>query len=77
MMIRTRSISCAPICRPKLPPVSVRKAGADHVMLGTDYPFDMGHYDPLSQIEGVTSLSDEARVAIRGGTAARLLKLDS
>ena len=55
----------------------VQQMGPDHVVIGTDYPFDMGHYDPLSQIEGVTSLSDEARVAIRGGTAARLLKLDS
>jgi aminocarboxymuconate-semialdehyde decarboxylase len=54
----------------------VQQMGADHVLVGTDYPFDMGHYDPLGQIDGVTSLSEEAKDAIRGGTAARLLKLD-
>lgn len=54
----------------------VQQMGPDHVVVGTDYPFDMGHYDPLAQIDGVTSLSDEERVAIRGGTAAKLLKLD-
>jgi aminocarboxymuconate-semialdehyde decarboxylase len=50
--------------------------GADHVVVGTDYPFDMGHYDPLGQIDDVTSLSDSDRELIRGGTAARLLKLE-
>ena len=54
----------------------VQQMGADHVVVGTDYPFDMGHYDPLAQIDGVTTLSDDEREAIRGGTAARLLKLD-
>jgi aminocarboxymuconate-semialdehyde decarboxylase len=54
----------------------IQQMGADHVVVGTDYPFDMGHYDPLGQIDGVTSLSEDDRVAIRGGTAARLLKLD-
>ena len=50
--------------------------GADHVVVGTDYPFDMGHYDPLGQIDEARTLSGEDREAIRGGTAARLLKLD-
>jgi aminocarboxymuconate-semialdehyde decarboxylase len=54
----------------------IQQMGADHVVVGTDYPFDMGHYDPLGQIDDVTSLSDSDRELIRGGTAARLLKLE-
>jgi aminocarboxymuconate-semialdehyde decarboxylase len=46
------------------------------VVIGTDYPFDMGHYDPLDQIAS-TALDDSVRDAIRGGTAAKLLKLDA
>ncbi|MGH2685453.1 MAG: amidohydrolase family protein, partial [Actinomycetota bacterium] len=54
----------------------VQQMGVDHVVIGTDYPFDMGYYDPLGQIDATTTLSDEDRDAIRGRTAARLLKLD-
>jgi aminocarboxymuconate-semialdehyde decarboxylase len=54
----------------------VQQMGADHVVVGTDYPFDMGHYDPLGQIES-TSLSEEVREKIRSRTAAKLLKLDA
>lgn len=52
----------------------VRQMGADHVMIGTDYPYDMGHYQPLDQIRKA-DLTDEQRAQIIGGTAARLLKL--
>jgi aminocarboxymuconate-semialdehyde decarboxylase len=54
----------------------LRKMGPDHVVVGTDYPFDMGHYDPLGQIDKVAGLSGEERQMVRGGTAARLLKLE-
>jgi aminocarboxymuconate-semialdehyde decarboxylase len=54
----------------------IQQMGADHVVVGTDYPFDMGFYDPLGQLDGVPGLSDDARRAIRGGTAARLLNID-
>lgn len=53
----------------------VQQMGADHVLLGTDYPYDMGFYDPLSQIDKVPGLTDPQRALIRGETAARLLKL--
>lgn len=53
----------------------IRKMGADHVVVGTDYPFDMGYYDPLGQIDKVPGLGGEERALIRGGTAAWLLKL--
>jgi len=54
----------------------LQKMGDDHVVIGTDYPFDMGFYDPIAQIAKVPGLSDEARTRIHSGTAARLLKLD-
>jgi aminocarboxymuconate-semialdehyde decarboxylase len=54
----------------------IQQMGADHVLLGTDYPFDMGFYDPLGQLDGVPDLKDSDRELIRSGTASRLLKLD-
>jgi len=47
--------------------------GADHVLLGTDYPYDMGDYDPLGAIKAVKKLKAAERDAIAGGNAARLL----
>ncbi|MDP9481734.1 MAG: amidohydrolase [Chloroflexota bacterium] len=49
--------------------------GPDHVLLGTDYPFDMGEPDPIGHIGRVAGLSEDARRAMTGGTAARLLRL--
>lgn len=54
----------------------VQQMGADHVVVGTDYPYDMGFYDPVGLVEKIPSLSDEDRAKILGGTAAALLKLD-
>jgi len=54
----------------------LQKMGDDHVVIGTDYPFDMGFYDPIAQIAKLPGLSDKARTRIHSGTAARLLKLD-
>lgn len=54
----------------------IQQMGADHVVVGTDYPFDMGHYDPLGQIDGVAGLPDDDKELIRSATASRMLKLD-
>ncbi len=51
--------------------------GADHVVMGTDYPFDMGDVDPIGRIGDLASLTPEQRRGIVGGTAARLLGLDA
>lgn len=51
--------------------------GPDHIVVGTDYPYDMGHYDPVGLVEKTASLSPDDRHAILGGTAARLLHLDA
>jgi aminocarboxymuconate-semialdehyde decarboxylase len=49
--------------------------GADHILMGTDYPFDMGEVDPIGFVEGAPRLSDGDRKAILGGNAARLLNI--
>jgi aminocarboxymuconate-semialdehyde decarboxylase len=50
--------------------------GSDHILLGTDYPFDMGETDPLGLIGQVPALSEVDMAAIVGGNAIRLLGLD-
>lgn len=52
----------------------VEQFGADHVVLGSDYPFDMGSHDPVRDA-AEAGLPDTAREAIEGGTASRFLGL--
>jgi aminocarboxymuconate-semialdehyde decarboxylase len=49
--------------------------GIDHVLMGTDYPYDMAEYDPLQHLAATKSLDDPARAAIAGGNAKKLLGL--
>jgi len=51
----------------------VQQYGADHVLMGTDYPYDMGEVDPIGFIEGSNKLTDAERRLVFGGNAARLL----
>jgi aminocarboxymuconate-semialdehyde decarboxylase len=53
----------------------IRVAGASRIVLGTDFPFDMGVNDPIARLDAVGGLSPEDRAAIRGLNAARLLGL--
>jgi aminocarboxymuconate-semialdehyde decarboxylase len=53
----------------------VRLVGADRVMLGSDYCFDMGYTEPVQVVERLRELSSGEREQILGATAARLLKL--
>ncbi|MFZ9813181.1 MAG: amidohydrolase family protein, partial [Burkholderiaceae bacterium] len=53
----------------------INRFGADHVLLGTDYPYDMGETDPLGLVSSVPKISQEARRLICGGNAQRLFKL--
>jgi len=48
--------------------------GADHVLMGTDYPFDMGPTDPLGFLADAR-LTEEEHALIVGGNAARLLRM--
>jgi aminocarboxymuconate-semialdehyde decarboxylase len=47
--------------------------GIDHVLMGTDYPYDMAEYEPLQHLAATKSLDEAARAAIAGGNARRLL----
>ncbi len=53
----------------------VKTFGVDHVMMGTDYPFDMLEHDPIGHIASVESFDDSTRAALAGGTAKKLLGL--
>jgi len=53
----------------------VKVFGADHIVMGTDYPYDMAETDPVGHVNRA-DLTDEQKAAIIGGNAAKLLKLD-
>ena len=48
--------------------------GADHLLIGTDYPFDMGETDPLALL-AATTLDEAERGLIAGGNARRIFGL--
>jgi aminocarboxymuconate-semialdehyde decarboxylase len=53
----------------------VRVFGADHVVMGTDYPFDMADYDPVGHIAAVEGFDQATIAALAGGNAKRILGL--
>jgi aminocarboxymuconate-semialdehyde decarboxylase len=53
----------------------INTVGASQVMVGTDYPFDMGSYDPHGLVDSVPDLADAQKDALLGGNARRLLAL--
>ena len=52
----------------------VERFGAEHVLLGTDYPYDMGVEDPVGFIQRA-GLGSSKNSLIMGSNAARLLKI--
>lgn len=48
-------------------------AGASQVVLGTDYPADMGLDEPVVWLDGCTTITDDEREGILRGNAPRLL----
>ena len=50
----------------------VEDFGADHVLLGTDHPFELGDRDPVGSVRAA-GLDDADAAAVLGGTAAALL----
>jgi aminocarboxymuconate-semialdehyde decarboxylase len=60
----------------------VAEVGASHVLLGTDFPYDigfphMGDSREIDSVLGVAGLSDADQSAILGGNAAKLLRIAS
>jgi aminocarboxymuconate-semialdehyde decarboxylase len=49
--------------------------GLNHVLLGTDYPYDMAEYDPIGHIAAVENFDAAAIAALTGGNAKKLLGL--
>ena len=49
--------------------------GANHVVIGTDYPYDMGYYKPVDFVNKAKALTRAQKAAIIGGNAAKLLGL--
>jgi aminocarboxymuconate-semialdehyde decarboxylase len=50
--------------------------GADRIMLGTDYPFDMGNCNSVSAIQSTIGVTDAGRELMLGGNAQRLFKIE-
>jgi aminocarboxymuconate-semialdehyde decarboxylase len=49
--------------------------GADRIMMGSDYCFDIAYNDPVGIVKGMKSLNAGQREQILWGNAARLLRL--
>jgi aminocarboxymuconate-semialdehyde decarboxylase len=49
--------------------------GVERVVLGSDYPADMGYRDPVGWLERAPLLGDDEKQQILGGNLERLLKL--
>jgi aminocarboxymuconate-semialdehyde decarboxylase len=52
-------------------------AGADHVVLGTDYPHQIGDMEKPVKVIGALPISADAKAQVLGGNAARLLKIET
>lgn len=50
----------------------VKTFGVDHIIMGTDYPFDMLENDPIEHIASVEGFDDRTRAALAGGNAKKL-----
>jgi aminocarboxymuconate-semialdehyde decarboxylase len=62
------------VYEPELLEVLVERVGVGQVLLGSDFPFDMGAEDPVGQVHAC-GLDDGDKRAICGGNAAALLGL--
>ena len=53
----------------------MRLFGPDRILMGTDYPYDMGEYDPVGHVVSVEGFDDKTIAAIAGGNARKLFGL--
>ena len=50
--------------------------GADHIVMGTDYPYDMAEVDPVGHVDQVKGLSEADKALVMGKNAAHLLGIE-
>jgi aminocarboxymuconate-semialdehyde decarboxylase len=55
----------------------IDQVGTSRIVVGTDYPFDMGITRPLDLLRDTPGLSDKERAYIAAGNARRLLEGDA
>ena len=55
----------------------IETVGAERVMMGTDYPFDMGDTDPVKAIVSLPHHYDKEKEMILGRNAAALFQIDN
>ena len=54
----------------------VREIGADRIVLGDDYPADMGYKRPVDVVDDLKELTASERAMILSSNAERLLRLE-
>ncbi|MEE4455048.1 amidohydrolase family protein, partial [Novosphingobium resinovorum] len=54
----------------------IERVGIANVVIGTDYPFDMGHYDIHGLVAALPCIDDGDRAALLGGNLLRLMGLE-
>ena len=55
----------------------VKVYGADKIVMGTDYPYDMADYDPVGHVLSATALSQDEASKVAGLTALKLLGIEA
>jgi len=53
----------------------ITSAGADKVLMGTDYPYDMADSQPVLTVQNLKNISEEDKQLVLGGNARRIFKL--
>ncbi|MGE5334540.1 MAG: amidohydrolase family protein [Nitrososphaerota archaeon] len=53
----------------------IEQMGADHVILGSDYFFDMGPDNPVGEVEALAGVSEDDKAKILNGNIARIARL--
>lgn len=53
----------------------VKLYGAEHVAIGTDFPFNMGEFEPMEHLLTCERLNEQEKRKVAGGTAKALLGL--
>jgi aminocarboxymuconate-semialdehyde decarboxylase len=53
----------------------IETVGSDHVLMGSDYPFDMGDPNPVSTVKDLKTISNPEKRKVLGKNAIRLLNL--